>query len=232
MTGSSPKCPKCGSSMIKLSNITRPYKDGFRWVCPNCGKMIKKESKKELLAFKMVKMSKKKSGSLYDKLREKLRNKSRNELLKIFRREVLEFDEYEFFTKQERERLAAYHARSMAIRAQIKLAELCGDNKASAMLSKYAFKLKKENEVILEKSRRVQRMKYISDKWKAIVRQRELPRVQEYNKIRINNEEMIEAIIEMRLLGIINVPFDYEKYMRRVFKGRQKGRAYRTFFEH
>ena len=43
---------------------------------------------------------------------------------------------------------------------------------------------------------------------------------------------MIEAIIEMRLLGIINVPFDYEKYMRRVFKGRQKGRAYRTFFEH
>ena len=78
-------------------------------------------------------------------------------------------------------------------------------------------------------------MKYISDKWKAIVRQYELPRVQEYNKIRIdniNNEEMIETIIEMRLLRIIDVPFDYEKYMRGVFKGRQKGRAYRTFFEH
>lgn len=45
----------------------------------------------------------------------------------------------------------------------------------------------------------------------------------------ITDEEMIKAVTEMRLLRKVEPPFDYERYMKDTFKGRQKGRAYKAF---
>lgn len=46
-----------------------------------------------------------------------------------------------------------------------------------------------------------------------------------------SDSELIEAIADIKLLQMESRVFDVGRYYRNLFKGRQKGRAYRSFWE-
>jgi len=47
-----------------------------------------------------------------------------------------------------------------------------------------------------------------------------------------SDTELIEAIADIKLLRMKPRDFDVGRYYKNLFKGRQKGRAYRSFWEH
>ena len=48
-----------------------------------------------------------------------------------------------------------------------------------------------------------------------------------------SDTELIEAIADVMLLRMKpHIPFDVKRYYKNLFKGRQKGRAYKSFWEH
>ena len=48
-----------------------------------------------------------------------------------------------------------------------------------------------------------------------------------------SDAELMEAIADMRLLRMKSpIPFDVKRYYKNLFKGRQKGRAYKSFWQH
>ena len=48
-----------------------------------------------------------------------------------------------------------------------------------------------------------------------------------------SDTELIEAIADVMLLRMKHpTPFDVKRYYKNLFKGRQKGRAYKSFWEH
>ena len=202
-----PECPKCRAYMTKLSEITKPYKEGYRWVCTKCGRMIKLSG----------------CETLYDKFAEKLRSKNREELLNILRKEVLDYDEDNYLTESEWNQLAEFWGAHVALTFKRKKARENGDFEAVKALSKTIKELRKRYELLLLKEDRDAKMRELRNRWK---------RFENFGTFQIiRNEELIEAIVEMRLLRMIDLPFDYERYMQTLFKGRQKGRAYKTFYE-
>ena len=166
---------------------------------------------------------KKRGKTLYDKLIEELGDKNREHLLSIFKDEVLSYNEGRYLTEDESCRLATYRGRWLALTFEKVKAKEKGDFGTVKAVSKVMKELRKENELLLIKMERAAKMKKLSDRWKKKIEE-DFGTTQ-----KISNKKLVEAIAEMRLLQFINRPFDYERYMRTLFRGRQKGRAIKSF---
>lgn len=183
-------------------------------------KKLKKTKGSGLLAEKMIKTVIRR-GSTEDKLRDKINQLNRENLVSTFTKEILSFDKTHFMTKEEIDCLN---------RVQSYLEELLKKCEQSLQSwRKFELDLKKfhsEYAGLLQKNRLAQEMEHLSLVWKAKM-SREQKAVQN-----LSDDEMKDAILQMRLLKYRLLPFDIKNYLEKIFKGRQKGRAYKSFYEH
>ena len=165
-----------------------------------------------------------KTNSMYEKIKEELNKKSKEELLAIFKKEVLDYNEYKYLSIDERKRLMMYMIKYEALKLAKFAAKIEGDLDAVKQISKAIRKLREENEYLLTKKDRAEWMEEVCYIWRM--------KTNAFPIQGISNEELIDAITKMRILRRVSPPFNYKRYMKKVFKGRQKGRAYKTFYEH
>jgi len=161
--------------------------------------------------------------SLHVRIVEELKKRTRDELLETFKREVLNCHIDEFLTKEEQDRLAEYWARWLRGRFIEEEAKRRAKDLGVQYVSMVGRRSRKEVAFLLKKEERTQEMRRLSNRWKRRV-ERSFGTTQG-----ITDEELINAIAQMRLLRRVEPPFDYERYMKHLFKERQKGRAYKAF---
>jgi len=140
--------------------------------------------------------------SLYDRIVEELKKGTKEDLLTIFKREVLNYDMDEFLTKEEQGRLAGYLGRLIAEKAAEEEAKRRARDLGVPYIRTSGRTSRKEVSFLLKKVERAEEMRRLSNEWKRKV-ENNFGTTQG-----ITDEDLINAIAQMRY-GLSNSSLGY-----------------------